>query len=197
METQTKVLIWDKLFSTYWWEISLNPNHPSNKDRHLKLTGYSKAQGQSEHRDKHALLLGRIVMLIQRGYIEKCERIQIFQRRGTFIEMDKGVLILELTPKDYCITQEYKEDKANFNVWMKQIYNEVLNGQTVDYLLPKPKPITDYSKDEKLNPVNFHWKKISDLTLYVEKLLSEGFPRGAVLSFYQKSVERFPNMFNY
>lgn len=188
-------LIWDTIFSTYWWEIELNPAHPDNRGNGHTLTGYSKAQGHSENHDKHQLLLVKVRMFVQQGYLKRCNKISIYHRYGSFIEKKVDNLVAELVPQDFCIYPEYPYDRLALSKYLKSIYQDVLTGKSIDYLLPLPKePNKDYSRDTRLDIHKYFFDTFHDLQIHCEKLTSEGFPAHLVKHFLLKYVEKYPNL---
>lgn len=191
----SKNLVWDTIFSTYWWEIELNPSHPANNSKGHRLTGYSKAQGQSENRDKHNLLMVKILMLIRMSYLKRCNKISFYEKRNSFIEKKEDTLILELVPNDFCIYPEYRYDRVDLAKFLKTIYQDVLTGKSVEYLLPLKKEIKkDYSLDTRLDISKYYFNTFGDLQIHCEKLASEGFPLNLVKNFLTRYIDKYPNL---
>lgn len=185
---------WDSTFSTYYWKMELNPLHEKNKVS--TMTGYSSKDGHSEAQDKNHLLKRITKMLVINGYVGRSKKIEIFHRTRSLIEKGSDTLVLELLPSDYIVYEGYPYDRRDLIIFLKKIYNQVLEGETVKYLLPKPsKP--DYTKrleDDKMNVDKCTFYKTSDLQVYCEKLKSEGFENGAVNAFYRRYLLKIENM---
>lgn len=191
----SKNLVWDTIFSTYWWEIELNPAHSENNGKGHRLTGYSKAQGQAENRDKHNLLMVKILMLIRMSYLKRCNKISFYEKRNSFIEKKADTLILELVPNDFCIYPEYRYDRLDLSKFLKTIYQDVLTGKSVEYLLPLKKEIKkDHSLDVRLDIHKYYFTTFHELQSHCEKLAAEGFPAQMVKHFLTKYVEKYPNL---
>jgi len=182
-------LTWDTIFSTYWWTIQLDPSHPSNTGS-IELSGYSKAQGHRETSDKHQRLCSILLMFIQRKYLEKSKRIMIYKRSAAFIDKDHDNLVLELTPFDYVLHPIYSDRRTEMIMFLKTLYNEVLKGNSVEYLKPKKKIVLTANIDAELNVDKYFIVTHDQLHTTVERLLANGHSKKAVEHFYKKYVEK-------
>jgi hypothetical protein len=178
---------WDKTFSTYWWKIDLNPSYEINKLPYM--IGYSKVDGENEGEafDKHRLMKTKIHMLFQKGYIKRCTQIHIFKRKSSYIQSREDEEVVTLYPNDFKVLLEYPFDRHDLVIWLKQIYNDVMQGKEVKHLLPKKINYT-VNLDDKLKLSNYNINKSSDLQVICAKLKADGFTDGSVLSFYHKGM---------
>ena len=189
----------DKIYSTYWWIIILDPTHPDNSPDIYEFTGYSKMSGHDEAKDKAELLMKKIIMLHSQGYFEKGKRITIFMKKGDLLNKANSRALLTLNRKDYTIDPECAADKAFFKDFLldrgvlrflKQFYDCIANGKTVQYLLPKSK--ASFSKDDYLDVEKQHFNSEKQLDTYCERIYRNGHPFEAVMNFRRKYIERKP-----
>jgi len=195
MKTQTEnKLIADKMYSTYWWIITLDHQHPENYNENVKeITGYSKFQGHDEAQDKRQMLMRKCVMLAQHGYIQRCKRIEVYARdpREAIINKKTSMLLFTMYPKDFRLEPEY----LKIYVWVKflnDFYLAMRNGGDVTYLLPKPK--ATFSKDEFFDVSKHTFRTSAHLQTYCAKMVRNGHPFDQVTGFYHKYIEKFPNL---
>jgi len=191
-----KSIIWDKVYSSFWWQIELNPTHHLNKGAY-GFRGYCKAEGQTEPKDKDQLLKTKLVMLFTQGYIDRCLSIIVHQRKGAFINLAEDTPIIHLTPHNAILYPAYKGNNSEIQKLISDIYQKAMKGVQVDLILRKPKyetKLINNSKDDKLDVNKIKLYSIDALSNYCTRLLTEGFPREAVNSFMQKSLDRNPNM---
>jgi len=181
---------WDTINSTYYWTIDLDPMNKKNNPNVPQLTGYSSMIGSLENSDKEHLLMRKVIMFVRNGYLDRSKLISVYKRAGAWIDKSNSNLVLELYPLDFCLHPFIQSQQ--FTIFLKKIYNEVLTGQRVDYLLPLPKQADkEVSIDNKLNVHNYTYvRKLSDLSLLCEKLIKQGIAQGQIEHFYRKFTEK-------
>lgn len=188
---------WDKVNSTYWWKMYLLPQFDQrrNASPDNPMVGYSQSEGWAECQDKHQLLKNKIINPhIKCDWINKCSRIEIYKRTSFYISTATDQLIVQLESKDFVVyTQAYGKQSGDLIYWLKQLYNEILQGTHKEYILsPAPKKVNySVSLDDKLNPDKYNsLRSNSDLQVLCTKLKAEGFAESQVLHFYRKMTEK-------
>lgn len=181
----------DKLYSQYWWIISLNTSHRDNNPNVTVMHGYSKFQGRDEMKDKKLLMLKKILMLATRGYFSRSKKIEMFSRSGEIVNKSRDKLVVTLYPKFYVLENEYLKPQYNeLQLFLKKLYGELAEGKPVDKLLPNRKP--QFSKDDyyKVEKLNFSDK--GQLNKYCERLINNGHSFDAVTNFQRNYLEKKP-----
>lgn len=177
---------WDTEFSTYFWLIHLDLDHPYNNTD--KITGYSKYRFQDEAQDKDYLLRRNIAMLFKRGYFERMHRVEFFQRVDPLLDKMRSPKILVCYPHHYDIP-EFNHDVIykKFGPWLHAFYECVNTGKAIDELIPAVKKGVD--KDEFINPFRFDFKSVAHLYAHATRLLRHGHAQGEVEAFIRKCKE--------
>lgn len=184
----------DKIYSTFWWEMKLDLNHPQNYSQRVKdMTGYSKIAGHDEAKDKAELLMKKIVMLNSRGYFEKSTLIIFYMRQGNFLNKSASVELLRMNKKDYLVNEVCKSDRTFYTDFfikrgvlnfLTRFYDFKTSGKDVKYLLPNFKP--KFSKEDFFDVSKHNFKTRKHLYAYGEKLHKDGHPYEAIMHFQRK-----------
>lgn len=88
-------LIPDKVNSTYWWQMQMNP------DQRVKLlTGYSKMEGYRESLTADQTLAIKLTMFYKQGYLHRTSCITVYKRIGAMCSMELDEPILVITPRE-------------------------------------------------------------------------------------------------
>lgn len=181
----------DKLYSQYWWIISLNPSHPQNNPNVNEMHGYSKFQGHDEMQDKEFLLMKKILMLATRGYISRSKMIKIFFRRDTIINKKSDPEIVILYPKTFVLAEKFMQVKYSpLQIFLTKLYQQLSEGKKIDNLLPKRK--SSFSKDDFLDISKLNFVNEGQLNNYCTRLIRNGHSFIAVTSFQKNYLERKP-----
>lgn len=191
----------DKMYSTYWWIIHLDKNHPSNYNKNVtEITGYSKILGYDECQNKHELLMKRIIMLHSNGYFEKSNSISIYYKQGEFLNKTTSIELLRLYKNDYEVNPRCLNDTTFYNTFfikggivtfLTKFYDCIKTGRSVGGLLPKTK--NDYSKDDVLDYKIKRFNSIAQLMAFAEQKIKSGYPVGAVMNYVIKYISlHFP-----
>lgn len=182
---------WDKVNSTYYWKMYLLPAYDlrKNADPDNPMIGYSQSEGWSECQDKHQLLKNKIVNpFLKHGFLKKCSSIQIYKRSGFIIDATRDKHIVTLTANDFSVQAEaYGRQSGELVYWLKQLYNEILEGNERKYILTPSKVNYSVNLDDKLNPEKYPAiRSNADLQVQCTKLKTEGFKDIQVMQFYRK-----------
>lgn len=187
-------LTWDKLQCTFWWRLWLHPELfiSEEKKRQGFIFGTSKANGEAEGLDKRAWLASRIVMLWEKKYLtEKCERIEIFKRKGPVCTYPSDPLLLVLYPTYYQEVDGVQLPTETL-FFLKNLYRKINHNENPDRRLI-PKINTPRSRDTLLdnNAVkNLYFHNRQDLYDYCDNKKSEGENSHIVDDFRRKYMER-------
>lgn len=182
---------WDKIFSTYYWIIYLDPAHPQNNPRIQYMRGYSKAEKQSEARDKDYLLKSKVINLAKHGYLDKCTHIEMKRRTGNTINESIDKVIFTLYKKDFKIPPEHL-DKSSFIRWLEDLYQAHRKDKNFDGLLSKPK--TDFSQDDLFKIEKYKFATLRQLIAQCDRFINFGHPKGMVEGFYTKYLDFHPEL---
>lgn len=189
METKPK-LQWDKINSTWWWEIELDHSHARNYNRNVQMiTGYSKAQGHDEAKDKIQMLMRKILMLATNGYFERCKYIIIYKRAGQLVDKKRDKIMFTLFSKDYKLPAENIGQTPELVTFLTKLYDHIREGKEIKYLLPKPK--AEFSKDDYFRIERHSFPSKIHLYHWAEKMIKDGHSFLQVQSFVVKYIERF------
>ena len=174
---------WDNFYSTYFWNINLDPSNPINNTP--VLTGYSKKVGENEAADKIQLLKRKIVNLYLNGYFKRIRSIDFYQRTATHIDKKRDPKILVIMPTTYEIPELNREVIfKHFGNFLIEFYDRIKNEQSMDGILPRMKKIR--SQDEFLDPSRYQFKTEGHLYAHAARLLNHGHPTGAVNHFIKQ-----------
>ncbi|MES2131996.1 MAG: hypothetical protein V4506_06565 [Bacteroidota bacterium] len=184
----------DKIYSTFYWEMKLDKNHPANYSQKVdNMTGYSKYAGHDEAKDKAELLMRKIIMLHSNGYFEKTILITIYMRQGNFLDKSNSIELIKMNKKDYLINDVCKSDQSFYNdffikrgvlSFLTRFYDFKALGKDVQYLLPNFKP--KFSKEDYFDISKHNFKTRKHLYEYCNKLVNNGHPYEAVMHFQRK-----------
>jgi hypothetical protein len=198
MNTMPKKFEADKIYSTYWWVIKLDPKHPSNYNPNvIEITGYSKNQGHDEAKDIYYLLLSKIIMLHSKGYFDKSLHIDFYKRKGDLLNKSNCIYLFRLSQKDYELSEEVINNKDSMKSitsngiidFLTKFYNIIAEGKDVKYLLPKRNP--SFSKDEYFNTDNHRFKSKAHLYAFCTKMIVSGHAYDQVMNFQRKYEEKW------
>lgn len=112
-------LVPDKINSTYWWELLMNPDQ--NVER---ITGYSKFEGFNESRNADDTLASKIEMFYKNGYFHRCQKITIYKRLGAICNIETDEVILIIT-KDAWV---YTGGSINIELFLENFRNRIIFG---------------------------------------------------------------------
>lgn len=184
-----KALVADKMTSTFWWEMFLDPAQPLNCVE--KMTGYSKFQGHDEAKDKRQLLMRKVIMLYTTGWLNKSTQICMYCRVGEFIDKKRDEMMFVLKRDHVELSPRYLQDFELVRFFEK-FYQMLRSGKDVKTLLPAPK--AHFSKDEYLNIDLQHPRIGTDemkLNNYCARLIRNGHAFGAVNHFFTQYKEKY------
>jgi len=187
----------DKIYSTYFWIIALDPTHEKNYNPNVtEITGYSKMQGHDETKDKAQLLMARIVMLFTRGYFERGTHIDFYMRQGELMNKSNCRHLVTLRRKDFELDESLIASRQLYQnfvdkgllKFLNDFYDCVAHGKNVKYLLPKKSKL--FNKDDYFDPAKVHEsmkiKTHQSLYAYSEMLIKNGHAFDAVMNFIKK-----------
>lgn len=183
MQDKLKTGKWDTFYSTYYWVIHLDKNHPANTTE--KLVGYSKRVGEHEAQDKDQLLKRKILNLFLNSYFKRMTRIEFFMRTEFAIDKKRDPNILNLFPTHYDIP-ELNHDIVfkRWGVFLKDFYDRVNKNKSMDGILPKARGLKN--PDDFLNTDNYEFKNVGQLYAHAARCITHGHPPGAVNDFILK-----------
>lgn len=174
---------WDTFYSTYYWNIHLDLNHPQNSIE--VLTGYSKKVGESEAQDKEQLLKRKIINLFLNSYFKRMFRIDFFMRTEFVIDKKRDPKILVIYPDHYDIPEaNHDVIYKKFGVFLKEFYDRIDQHRSMDGILPKGRAFI--SGDQFLNPDNYKFKTVGHLYAHASRCSIHGHPPGEVEAFILK-----------
>jgi hypothetical protein len=183
----------DKLYSTYWWIIVLDSRHPDNNPNGITMHGYSKFQGHDEMFDKEMLLLKKILMLAQHGYVKKCQEIEIFWRAGNFVDKKNDEKMLTLYPRSFILEKRFMQPKfLKLQTFLTKLYDAIAHGKQIDNLLPKRK--INFTKDDYIDVNKWFFKSKAQLSTHCTRLIQNKHPFDAVINFREKYLEKYPDL---
>lgn len=190
-DKQHKPLQWDKINSTYWWQMKLDLNNPRNLV--AEIYGYSKAQGHDEARDKKQMLMGKIVMLHTNDYLNRSKEILFYKRvSDTGINKKEDLHLFTLTAKKVTAMSESMLKHQDFITFLDKFYKAISEGKNPKFLLPTRK--ANFSKDEYLD-IDIQFTRIGHdlmkLSNYCSRLIQNGHSFIAANNFFFKYKEKF------
>lgn len=185
---------WDKLYSSFYWEIELNPYHRANSPNVQSMWGYSKREGQDERKDKLQLLMRKIHTIFGvNGYIERIKCVHIYSRDQRIINKRTDRLVLILYPKTYQLQAEFIATKYEpLHRFLADFYDCVVNGKDIKHILPKER--ADGTKDDYMNVDKLKFTSTGQLDQYCAKLVRNDHPFDAVVNFRIKYLEKYPQL---
>lgn len=176
---------WDIHYSTYYWEIYLDPLHKLNNPNVEKLTGYSKKEFQNEGQDIVHLLKSKIFNLNKNGYFERMKKIIIYSRHGEMIKKKTDPDILILFPNSFNIPNENHDYIfKRFGAFLHEFYLRKRDNKSMEGLIPKLRQRT--SNDSFLDCTKQNFSSLSQLYTYCGRLLLHGHSEGEVNHFITK-----------
>jgi hypothetical protein len=183
MKTQA-VGEWDQIHSTYWWKgIFL----PGNTSKTGFFKGYSKKYGHNEAADKDYLLVKKVMMLNEHGYIDKCSEIKIHERVTPYCKADNPVVVT-LYPDRYEIAAE-GITKANIYQSLKAIYEERAGAGKNQYMHVKPSVINASTDAQVKAAETKSYASLDHLMSELHRLKSIGVPDGLIQATYKKIMD--------
>lgn len=182
---------WDKLNSTFYWNMYVNIAHRYSPGVQI-ITGYSKKIGQDEAKDKHQLLNRKIQTVFGvNGWLKKCDKIEIYHKRGAIINKADDALVVILYPRTYQIQSQYIAQKYQpLHNFLIDFYDCVVHGKEFTSLLPKSR--ATWSKDDYLNVDLLHFPTPAKLDEYCTRLVRNGHAFPAVVQFREKYITKKP-----
>jgi hypothetical protein len=182
-------LIPDKVNSSYWWIVNLDPLHPDNRTD--KITGYSKFQKQREANCKNHVFMSKMEMLYKNGYFKRCKSIDIYRRVAPLPSIQEDPLMITLYPDDYTIPANYI-DKVPLEVkqYLQKFYGRMLRGLDVQGL----RPLKDHKKESNDNifDITQHkFKTFLELDQWAENKIAEGHAPGQVWGFMRSYSQKY------
>jgi hypothetical protein len=179
---------WDNHYSTYYWEIFLNPLHKNNNPNVEKLTGYSKKERQSEAQDIAHLLKAKILNLHTNGYFDRSKKIVIYMRAGAIINKRTDPDIITLYPTHYDIAPgNHDYIYKRFAAFLNEFYLRLTEHKSMENILPKLKQ--RISKDYFTDVTKMSFSNISQLYSHGARLLLHGHSESEVSHFIVKYKE--------
>lgn len=175
---------WDTMYSTYYWNMHLDPKFPGNSIP--VMTGYSKMAGDNEAHDKDELLKRKIVTIYLNSYFNRFTHWEIFFRVGHIIDKKRDPKLLVLYPHNYFIPEDNHDIvEKRFGIFLKEFYERKLRHMSMEGLL-EPGARKLKSQDDFLDVSKQHLPTIAHLHAYISRLYRNGHPPGAVESFFIK-----------
>ena len=185
----------DKINSTWWWEIELDPTHKRNYNPNVThLYGYSKFQGHDEAQDKDQMLMRKIVMLATNGYLNRSRQITVYRRGTNLINKQADPIVCVLYAGDFGIPANQVGNFPALVSFLRKLYDQLLAGGDVKYLLPKV--TATYSKDEIFDITRHKFPSQGHLYAWAEQKIKDGHSYVQVQNFVVKYLERKPFMTN-
>lgn len=177
---------WDKMYSSFYWNIHLNPAHEKNMPHVKMLTGYSKKIGQDEAKDKKDLLIRKIYTLASsNGYLDRALRMEFYHKKNQIIDKSTDSLVVTLFPNTFRFAEQYlKPDYERIQIFLNDLYQLRREGKSTDNILPKKK--TFFSKDEYFDISKIHFNLPDQLENYCAKLVKNGHAWPQVMQFRLK-----------
>lgn len=173
----------DRPNSTYWWKMNLDNSHPENKVQYL--IGYSKWQNQAEAINKIDCLIAKVEMLHRKGYVERSNSIEIYQRVGLLPSEATDLKILILYKKDFEINPRLVGNvDYRLKEFLKKIYILVNEKKPVENLIPKKDISQLKTKDSLYDLRRQVHKSIHACYEWCEKMIASGENRERVMSYY-------------
>lgn len=177
---------WDKIYSSYYWKINLDPKVPTN--RVPDITGYSKKIDEQEAQDKDYLLRKKIINLYTNGYFTKATHIEFYQRTGIVINKNSDPKILVIYPTHYAIPDlNFALINKKHGRFLTEFYDRLKTGKDLSDLLPAIRRVK--SKDDFLDIHKQDLPTESHLYNYAARLSLHGHPSGAVTNFINSYKE--------
>jgi hypothetical protein len=188
-EPQKNGINWDKFYSTYYWKIYLDENHPKNSTSVEFLQGYSKVENQRESADSTHLLKTKIFNLYKNGYFERAKKIEIYQRLDEIINTKNDIKILILKPKEYQINPDYSDIIfKNFGLFLEDFYNRIIKAAPMDNIVTYKRKAVNNTDFLNVNTVKLN--NLQQLYSYAARLSLNGHPSGEVTHFINKYKEK-------
>jgi len=185
---------WDKQNSTFYWRMYINQAHRYSPTIET-MDGYSKKVGQDEAKDKHQLLNTKINTIFGvHGWLKKCDKIEIFHRRGTFIDKHHDPLVVILMPHTYQLQSEYISSKyVQLHQFLDSFYKVAKDGGDFATLIRKGR--ATWSKDDYLN-VNLigAFASPDKLDEYCTRLVRNSHNFHRVMLFREEYLKKFPHL---
>lgn len=181
--TQIKNKPWDKFYSSYYWNIYLDPDNPRNVTE--MLTGYSKKVNENEAQDKDNLLKSKILNLYTNSYFNNSLKIEFFAKTDFVIDKKKDPCILILYPNAYKIPPTNGEYMVKrFGVFLEEFYQRKKKGLAMEGLIPRNGNRT--SLDQLFDVTRYNFKTEAHLLSRCAQFLTYGHPSGQVTAFMNK-----------
>lgn len=184
-KTSFQTARYDTMFSTYYWNIWLDPKNPINKVE--CIPGYSKKQGFDESPHKIEMLQSIFVRLANSGYFQKITHIDFFERQGDLVNKKTDPKIFTLTQKQLILEDGAGANYMNiidFTIFVKKFYDQIRLGKPTGHLIPERKKAI--SKDDFFDVTKHKFTTIQELDLYCSKLIVHKHPFGQVTNFRTK-----------
>lgn len=178
---------WDQIYATYWWR---GDYLPGQKKTFFK--GYSKKYGHNEAKDKEYLLISRVLMLQQHGYIDKCSKIEIHKRAGACC-MANDPIVLTLFQDSFLMGEEIILNKSLYNS-LKSIYETRSGSGSPTYVIPPPKVKNiDLDKEVKICETK-QYLSLEAVIDELHHLQAKGVAEGQIRDLYTKILQRNPKL---
>lgn len=185
---------WDKQNSTFYWRMYINVAHRYSPTIET-MDGYSKKVGQDEAKDKHQLLNTKINTIFGvHGWLKKCDKIEIFHKRGTFIDKHRDPLIVILMPTTYQLQSEYINSKyTQLHQFLTRFYEIEKNGGDFATLIGRAR--ASWSKDDYLDVNKIGAFASPDkLDEYCTKLVRNAHNFQRVMIFREQYLKKYPHL---
>jgi hypothetical protein len=180
---QQKVGEWDKIYSTYWWKGTYLPGQKSEF-----FKGYSKKYGHNEAADKDYLLIAKVMMLNQHGYLDKCSVIEFHERMGSYCR-DTDPVVITLYPDRPVISPE-GITKANIYKSLTALYEERKGLGLNKFIHSKPNVINASTDEQVKLSVTKSYVSYDHLVGEMTRLKSIGVADGVIQDAYRKIMDK-------
>lgn len=178
---------WDEIHSTYWWKGYYLPG-----EKKLFFKGYAKKYGHNEAKDKEYLLIKKVLMLQQHGYIEKTSKIEIHKRIGACC-MANDPIILTLHRDSFIMGDEILTNKTIYKD-LKAIYENRSGAAQPAYVISKPKEINISTDIQVKAAIDKKYFKIDDVYTEIHRLQSIGVAHGHLTDCFNKIIQKNPTL---
>lgn len=174
---------WDEIYSTYWWRGEYLPGQ-----KRQVFKGYSKKWGHNEAKDKEYLLIKKVLMLQQHGYIDSSAQIEIHRREGACC-MKTDPVILTLYPATYMLGPELITNRTICQS-LKDIYDQRNGAREPKYFTPKPKEVNVSTDVQVTTAANKHYKNLDEAISEIHRLQGIGVAEGQLQDTYLKILKK-------
>lgn len=177
---------WDDVNSTYWWRMET----PAQDRPFFK--GYSKKYGHNEALDKEYLLLKKVSMLEENGWLDKSEKIEIHKREEERCKAKDGI-ILTLFPDNFILGDELITNK-NVYYHLKSMYERRAGKENKNYYGPRPEKINKPADDRVNIAIGKQYTNLDQVYKEIHRLSDDGIAQGQLADAFRKIIEKNPKL---